>query len=153
MMSELSRRWLLLASAAIHLYLLGAACLLWAVAYPQLAEVARSELPAFHAALSRRLATAFILPEFLSFFSLLPLLWRRPEAVPAWPVWAAVGLGLVYFALTFGWHLPQHRLLAGGDASPGVMGALMASHAVRTVTVALRCGLLLWAVSIRSEPR
>jgi hypothetical protein len=140
-------RWFLLGSAAINLYLLGAACLLWAAQYPQLAEVARSELPAFHAALTRRLGVAFILPEFLSFLSLLPLLWRRLEGVPGWAAWTCVALGVAYFAITFGWHLPAHRLLAGGDGSPEVMRALLGSHAVRTVTVALRCGLLLWMIS------
>lgn len=140
-------RGFLLSSAAIHFYLLGAACVLWVVQYPQLSEVAKSELPAFHAALTRRLPVAFILPEFLSFFSLLPLLWRRPEGTPGWAAWACVALGVMYFAVTFGWHLPAHQFLASGDNSPEVMGALMGSHAVRTVTVALRCGLLLWMIS------
>src|SRR5207248_7800675 len=111
------------------------------------AEVARSELPAFHAALTRRLAVAFILPELLSFVSLLPLLWRRLEGVPGWAAWTCVGLGVAYFAITFGWHLPAHRLLAGGDGSPEVMRALLGSHAARTVTVAMRCGLLPWRIS------
>jgi hypothetical protein len=111
--------------------------------------VGRAELPAFHASVTQHLRVAFILPEFLSFFSLLPLLWRQPEGVPKWGVWVAVALGLVYFAITFRWHLPQHQRLAGGDASPEVMGVLMASHAVRTVTVALRCAVLLWLVAIR----
>lgn len=147
--TEDSRQWLLLGATAINLYLLGAACVLWAVVYPQLGEVGQTELPAFHASLTQHLRVAFILPEFLSFFSLVPLLWRRPEAVPGWAAWVVVGLGLVYFALTFLWHLPQHQLLAGGNASPEVMGALMTSHAVRTVTVALRCGVLLWMAAIR----
>jgi hypothetical protein len=147
MMSDLSRRWLLMTSAALNLYLLGAACVLWAAQYPQLGEVARNELPAFHAALTRRLPVAFILPEFLSFFSLLPMLWRRVEGVPGWAAWACVALGVAYFGITFGWHLPAHRLLGAGDGSPEVMGALMTSHAVRTVTVALRCGVLAWMIS------
>ncbi len=147
MMSERSRRWILLTSGALHFYLLGAACLLWAVSYPLLAEVAKGELPAFHAALTGRLPVAFILPEFLSFFSLLPLLWRRPEGTPGWAAWTCVALGVAYFALTFGWHLPAHRLLGAGDNSPEVMRALMGSHAARTATVAIRCGLLGWMLS------
>jgi len=155
--AEAFRRWLLWASAAINLYLLGASCVLLAVSYPQLAEVGREALPAFHASLSRRLAVAFIVPEFVSFLSMLPLLRWRPEGVPAAPAWWCAALGVAYFALTFGWHLPAHRLLAGGDASAEVMGALLASHAVRTATVALRCGVLGWmvaaaAVSARSGP-
>jgi len=141
------RRWLLLGATAINLYLLGGACLLWAVVYPQLGEARPADLPAFHALVTGRLRLAFIVPEFLSFFALIPLLWRRPEGVPGWPAWVAFGLGLAYFGLTFGWHLPAHGHLARGDASAEVMGALMTSHAVRTVTVALRCGVLLWMAS------
>jgi hypothetical protein len=96
-------RWYLLGSAAFHFYLLGAACLLWAVPYPQLGQVARSELPAFHEELTGRLPVAFILPEFLSFFSLLPMLWRRVEGVPGWAVWACVALGVAYFGTTGSW--------------------------------------------------
>ena len=140
------KRWLLLGCTAINLYLLGAACLLLAVAYPQLGEVGREALPAWHASLSRRLVVAFITPEFLSFLVMLPLLRWRPEGAPASLAWGAVLLGLVYFAITFGWHLPAHRQIAGGDASPEVMGAMLGSHAVRTVALALRCGLLVWMV-------
>lgn len=148
-------RWLLLSGAAINLYLLGAACLLLAAQYPLLAEVAPESLPDFHASLSRRLGVAFILPELLSFFWLLPLLRWRPEGVSAASAWACVALGVAYFAITFGWHLPAHRLLANGDASPAAMGALLVSHAVRTASLALRCGLLSWmvwlALSARSD--
>jgi hypothetical protein len=146
------RTWLLLGSTAINVYLLGAACLLWAVVYPGFGDVGRAELPAFHALVTGRLRVAYILPELLSVLVLVPLLWRRPEGVPAWGAWVALGLGLVYLAITFAWHLPVHRALAGGDASAEVMGALMASHAVRTVTVALRCGVLLWMVSASVRP-
>ncbi|HYV49661.1 MAG TPA: hypothetical protein VFA20_32610 [Myxococcaceae bacterium] len=139
-------------ATALNLYLLGGACLLWAVVYPQFGE-AGPELPALHASVTGHLRLAFIVPELLSFFAMVPLLWRRPEGVPAWPAWVAVGLGLAYFAITFGWHLPAHGRLARGDASAEVMGALMTSHAVRTVTVALRCGALLWMASVAGWAR
>lgn len=145
--------WLLLLATAQNLYLLGAAALLGWVAYPQLAEVGAAALPAFHAALSRRLGVVFILPELLAFLFVLPLLGVR---LVSWPKGAAYGcfvLGLAYFAITFGWHLPVHRLLAAGDASPAVMSKLLVSHGLRTATVALKCGLLLWMLNevLRSE--
>lgn len=136
--------WLLLACTAVNLYLLGAATLLQAVQYPLLGEVGSAALPALHASLSRRLGLPFILPEFLAFLTVLPLLRLRPPRVPAWAVWACVVLGVVYFAVTFGWHLPAHKLLAGGDDSPGTLQLLLTSHAVRTASLALKCGLLGW---------
>ena len=146
-------RWLLLACVAINLYLLGGACLLLAAQYPLLGEVGAAALPAFHASLSRRLGVAFILPEFLAFFSVLPLLRWRPAGVSQAAVWSCVALGGVYFALTFGWHLPAHRLLAAGDASEPVMRALLTSHAVRTASLAMKGGVLLWMVSAALKRR
>jgi len=141
-----TRTWILLGVTAINLYLLGAACLLLATDYPLLAEVQQG-LPAFHASLSRRLGMAFILPEFLSALSPFLLLWQRPAQAPLGAVWICVALGLLWMALTFTWHLPVHRLLASGDASPAVMSRLLTSHAVRTVFQVLKCGVLLWLVA------
>lgn len=145
--------WVLLACAAVNLYLLGAATLLQAVQYPLLGEVGSAALPALHASLSRRLGLAFILPEFLAFLSVLPLLRLRPPRVPAWSVWACVALGVVYFAVTFGWHLPAHKLLAGGENSPSTLQLLLVSHAVRTASLALKCGLLVWMIAAGSSSR
>ncbi len=142
------RTWLLLGCMAINLYLLGASCLLLATDYPLLAEV-QTGLPAFHASLARRLAVAFILPEFLSALVPLLLLWRRPEQVPVGAVWLCVALGVGWMVLTFAWHLPAQQLVAQGNASPEVMSPLLASHALRTVLQALKCGLLLWMVARR----
>ena len=105
MASEPSRgtgTWPLLACMAINLYLLGAACLLGATSYSQLAEVGAT-LSAFHASLSQRLALAFILPEFLSALSPLVLFWRRPASLSSGMVWLCLGLGLAWLVLTFTW--------------------------------------------------
>jgi hypothetical protein len=140
----------LLVCTAINLYLLGGACLLLATSYPQLAEVGAG-LPAFHASLSRRLALAFILPEFLAALSPLLLFWRRPANLSQGMVWLCLGLGMAWLVLTFTWHLPVQPLLAKGDASPEVMHTLLTSHAARTVLQAFKCGLLLWLVSRSSR--
>ena len=139
--------WLLLFCAAQNLYLFGAAAILHVVTYPALADVPSTLLPAFHASLSRRLAIVFILPEFLAFLSVLPLFWVRSLRISAWTVWTCVALGVAYFAVTFGWHLPMHKLLAHGDASASTMQLLLGSHAIRTASVALKCGLLVWMLA------
>jgi hypothetical protein len=55
-----------------------------------------------------------------------------------------VGLGVAYFAITFGLHLPSHRALAGGDNSPAALAPLLSSQWARTAVQVLRAGLLSW---------
>lgn len=138
--------YMLLACTALNLYLLGAATLLGRVSYPLMAEAGRAALPVLHTALNRRLGLVFIAPEFLAFLAVLPLFWLRPARVAIGSVWLCVALGVAYFVVTFGWHLPAHKLL-DGDTSDQAMRTLLVSHAVRTILVALKCGLLLWMLA------
>lgn len=137
---------LLLVCTALNLYLLGAATVLGRVSYPLIAAAGSAALPLLHTALNRRLGLVFIAPEFLAFLSVLPLLWLRPTRISIGSVWLCVALGVAYFVVTFGWHLPAHKLL-DGDASGQAMQKLLTSHAVRTVVVAIKCGLLLWMIA------
>ncbi len=134
-------RPLLLLCTAVNLYLLGAACLLQFVGYPLLLEAGDGALSVLHTALTRRLGVVFILPEFLALLTLLPLLYWRPVHRGVWRLWVCLGLGIGYFIVTFGWHLPAHKLLAAGDAS--AMPRLLVSHAVRTIMIAVKCALLI----------
>ncbi len=134
-------RPLLLVCTAVNLYLLGAACMLQFVGYPLLLESGPGALPVLHAALTRRLGVVFILPEFLALLTLLPLLYWRPVRNQVGRLWVCLGLSIAYFVVTFGWHLPAHKLLALGDVS--AMPTLLGSHAVRTIFTALKCALLL----------
>lgn len=138
--------FMLLACTALHLYLLGAAAVLGRVSYPLITEAGSAALSVLHTALNRKLGLVFIAPEFLTFLSVLPLFWLRPLRIPLWSVWLCVALGVAYFVVTFGWHLPAHKLV-DGDSSSDAMGKLLGSHAVRTIFVAMKCGLLLWMVA------
>lgn len=133
---------LLLVCLATHLYLLGAATLLFSVAYPMMDALGASSLVALHDALQKRLGLPFVAAELFSFLSALALLAKRPRAVPAWAAWACVGLGLLYFSITFGVHLPAHGRVSFGNED--AMHPLLVSHAARTALVALQCGMLLW---------
>jgi hypothetical protein len=137
--------WLLLTCAAVNLYLLGAAALLGRVSYPLITEAGDAAQPLLHAALNRKLGVVFIGPEFLAFLVVLPLLWLRPSGVPAWAVWLCLTLGVGYFAVTFGWHLPAHKLLPAGHAA--AMQKLLVSHAVRTMFLLGKSALLLWMIA------
>lgn len=136
----------LVVCGALNLYLLGAATLLLAVSYPMLGAAGSAALPALYAALNARLGLSFVLPEFLAFLAVLPLLALRPPRIPARAVWVCIALGVVWFVVTFGWHLPAHKVIAMGDASPPVMQWLLVSHATRTASLALKCGILSWMI-------
>ena len=61
-----------------------------------------------------------------------------------WAVHALIALGVAYFAITFGWHVPSHKPLAAGDNSAQALAPLLTSQWVRTAVQAARAGLLVW---------
>ena len=107
-------------------------------------NVSRAEFGAYYASFGPRIALPVVVPEFLAFLVVLPLIWVRPSSVPVSFVYAAIGAGLAYFVITFGLHLPVHRLLAAGDNSAPVIGSLVRTHDARTLVQAAKCGLLTW---------
>ena len=132
--------WLFVLALASNLYLLGAACVLLAVAYPLLGDVTLEQLPKIHAAMTGRLGVAFILPEMVAFVSVLPLFRWPLRGLSKTNVALCVFFGVLYFAVTFSSHLPAHKLLSLGDIS--AMPALLSSHALRTVVQLVKCGIL-----------
>lgn len=143
------RTWALLAAGALNFYLLGVMVLFATVVYPQFGSVDRAAFPSLYQAFTARIPVPVVLFEFLAFFSTLVLYAARPEGVPAWLVHAVVALGVGYFAITFGWHLPTHAVLGTGDNSPEVVGRLLASQWARTGLHLARVALLCWALALR----
>ena len=85
-----------------------------------------------------------VLFEFAALLLTVPLYFARPEAVPLGAVHALVALGVAYFVITFGWHLPAHRALAGGDNGAAALAPLLSSQWVRTGVQIGRAGVLVW---------
>lgn len=136
--------WTLTVCAAVNLYLLGVMVVFAAVAYPQLGAVDRSAFPPLYSAFTGRIGLPVVVWEFVALFATLALYAGRPAAVPAWAVHALLALGVAYFGITFGWHLPSHRALAAGDNSPEALAPLLASQWARTLVQLGRAGLLVW---------
>ena len=137
-------RWTLVACTAVNFYLLGVMVLFAAVVYPQFGAVERGPFPALYAAFNGRIGVPVVAFEFLSLGLTLALYALRPPQVPLWSVHVVVALGVVYFAITFGLHLPAHRALAAGDNSAAALAPLLSSQWARTVVQMLRAGLLAW---------
>jgi hypothetical protein len=137
-------RWTLVACSAVNLYLLGVMVLFASVVYPQFAAVERGPFTSLYTSFNGRIGLPVVAFEFLSLLLTLGLYALRPAEVPLWAVHAAVALGVAYFAITFGLHLPAHRALATGDNSATAMAPLLSSQWARTVVQLLRAGLLSW---------
>ena len=129
--------------ALANFYLLGVMLVFQRVVYPAFGFVARDQFPAYYAAFTSRIAFVVVVPEFVAFLSVVPLFFTRPPHVPPWAVGTTLAAGLAYMLITFGWHLPVHRLLANGDNSAAVVDQLLRTHALRTVQAA-KCALLGW---------
>ena len=137
-------KWTLVACSAVNVYLLGVMMLFAAVVYPQFGSVERGAFPPLYASFNGRIGVPVVAFEFLSLLLTLALYALRPPEVPLWAVHAAVGLGVAYFAITFGFHLPSHRALAAGDNSGQALAPLLSSQWARTVVQVFRAGLLSW---------
>ena len=138
------KAWTLPICAAANFYLLAVMVLFATVVYPQFGSVERSAFPAAYHGFTSRIGGPVVVMEFVAFLVTFALYVARPDAVPAWAVHSLVALGVAYFAITFAWHLPSHRVLAANDNSPSALAPLLQSQWARTFVQLVRAGLLLW---------
>jgi hypothetical protein len=138
------KAWTLMVCLATNLYLLGVMMLFATVVYPQFASVERAQFSPLYDAFNSRIGGPVVAWEFITFLVSLLLYAFRPDAVPLGAVHALVVLGVAYFAITFGWHLPAHRALAAGDNSPAALAPLLRSQWARTWVQLARAALLTW---------
>jgi hypothetical protein len=138
------KAWSLVICAGVNGYLLGVMVLFAAVVYPGFGAVDRAAFPAAYQVFTSRIPLSVVLWEFIAGLSVLLLYAWRPDGVPLWAVHALVLLTVGYFAITFGWHLPAHRALAGGDNSAEALKPLLSSQWTRTAVQLARAGILLY---------
>jgi hypothetical protein len=136
------KAWTLVACLGANLYLLGVMVMFAAVVYPQFSAAQPPAFLPLYQAFNERIGIPVVLWEFLALLLCLPLYAARPAAVPLWTVHALLALGVAYFAITFGWHLPAHRPLAAGDNNSTVLATLRTSQWARTAVQLARAGLL-----------
>lgn len=134
----------LVACLGVNFYLLAVMVMFATVTYPQLGAAPRDSFPSFYSAFTSRIGAPVVAFEFLALLTTLPLYAARPESVPLWAVHVLVALGIAYFAITFGWHLPVHKTLGTGDNTPPVMATLLRSQWARTAVQLARSGFLGW---------
>jgi hypothetical protein len=133
--------------ALTNFYLLGVMLVLQTIVYPAFANVAREQFQAYYAAFNARIPLPVVVPEFLALLSVVPLFFFRPDGVPAWSVWTTLGAGVAYMSITFGLHLPVHRVLAAGDNAQGVVDVLVRTNLARTIVQGAKCALVTWMLT------
>ena len=145
--------WTLVICSAANLYLLGVMVVFAAVLYPQFGAVERGAFPPLYSAFNSRIGAPVVLWEFAALILTLTLYAWRPANVPLWAVHGLLVLGIAYFAITFGWHLPSHRALAAGDNSPTALAPLLNSQWARTLVQLIRCAGISWLLAISNSTR
>lgn len=136
---------LLYVCTAVNVYVLLGSLYLALVVYPRFITVPPAEWNASYHAFTQRNGIVFVPWELLAFVLTVALYFARPDAVPSWVVHLATVCGVVYFAITFGWHLPVHRDLETNGNDAARVAPLLTSHWLRTAVELPRVGALLWA--------
>ena len=163
--------WTLVICTLVNGYLLGVMALFAAVVYPQFGAVEASAFPPLYAAFTARIAGPVVAFEFAALprkepwegsfnlpacaaqakpaahrplFTSLLLSVARPASTPLAAVHVLCAFAVLYFVITFGWHLPAHRALADGKNSPQALSPLLASQWTRTAVQLARVALLGW---------
>lgn len=136
--------WSLGGALVINVYLLGVMVMFASVVYPLFATVRPEAFGALYQRFTSSIGVPVVAWEFVALLVTVLLYLARPESMPSSVVHVLVGLTVVYFAITFGWHLPAHRALAANDNSSAALQPLLASQWVRTVVQLMKVVVLGW---------
>jgi hypothetical protein len=144
------KHWALVLATGVNVYLLGVMVMFAAVVYPSFGAVERASFAPLYQSFNGRIGVSVVLWEFVALFATLALYAWRPASVSIVSVHALTALGVAYFAITFGWHLPAHRPLAAGDNAATALAPLASSQWARTAVQFARAATLLWLSSLRA---
>src|SRR4051812_31357937 len=146
--------WVFLIAFALVCYGTGAALMDGFVGYSSWHLVGSAEFTAFHRFISPRILTYLVAPLVLgTVFSVL-LIWFRPAVIPAWPVWASIGLQAIVWVSTVTIQVPiQVRLSADGLSLPLLERLIVTNFWLRRIPYGLVAVLFVWMASkVMAEP-
>jgi len=132
----------LLANLAATLFMTGLIWLVQLVHYPLLARVGAAQLPAYHAAHSRRITPLVLAAMTVELATSALLVADRPAGVHPLAVWAGLALAIALWVSTAVLQSPDHsRLAARGHAAS--VDRLVARNWARTAGWSARSALVL----------
>ena len=142
---------LLIANLISTWYMVGLIWMVQIVHYPLFAKVGSEQFVGYQ--VSHQTLTILVVgpPMLIEIVTAVLLIWIRPAAIPAWAVFAALGLLAVVWVSTAFLQVPCHeKLTEGFDAS--VHWRLVASNWIRTICWTGRGVLVAWMLSIGCRP-
>jgi len=140
--------WVFLIAFALVFYGTGAAFMEGFVGYPSWPLVGSAEFTQFHRFISPRILTYLVAPLVLGTVVSILLIWFRPAAIPAWPVWASIALQAIVWISTVAIQVPiQVRLSADGRSLPLIERLIVTNFWLRRIPYGLCAALFVWMAS------
>ena len=140
--------WVFLMAFALVCYGTGSSLMESFVGYSSWHLVGSAEFTQFHRFISPRILTYLVAPLVLgTVFSIL-LIWFRPAAVPAWAVWASIGLQAIVWVSTVTIPAPiQLRPSVDGLSLPLIARLIVTNFWLPHIPSGLCAALLSWVGS------
>lgn len=141
--------WLFLATFALVFYGMGAAFIESFVNYPSWKLIGPDEFLKYHNAISPLIIGYLVAPMVIVTILTALLLWFRPRAIPAWALWAALGLQIFIWISTVTIQIPiQIQLSSTGLSIPAIDKLLVTNFWLRRIPYAINAGLFVWMMSL-----
>ena len=138
---------LLIANIVSTWYMVGLIWMVQIVHYPLFAKVGSDQFTGYQ--ISHQSLTTLVVgpPMLIEIVTAVLLIWIRPAAIPAWSIFAALGLLAIVWAATALLQVPCHEKLTDGfDAT--IHGRLVSSNWIRTVAWTARGVLVAWMLTL-----
>jgi uncharacterized membrane protein len=138
---------LLIANIVSTWYMVGLIWMVQIVHYPLFAKVGSDQFTGYQ--ISHQSLTTLVVgpPMLIEIVTAVLLIWIRPAAIPAWSIFAALGLLAIVWASTAFLQVPCHEKLTDGfDAT--IHGRLVSSNWIRTVAWTARGVLVAWMLTL-----
>lgn len=140
--------WLFLLTFAFVFYGMGASFIESFVNYPTWKLIGPNEFLTYHHAISPLIIGYLVAPMVLGTLLTGLLLWFRPRPIPAWALWAALGLQVFVWISTVTIQIPiQIELISTGLSIPAIDTLLVTNFWLRRIPYMITAGLFFWMMS------
>lgn len=141
--------WLFLITFGVVFYGMGAAFVESFVNYPTWKLIGPSEFRAYHHAIGPLIIGYLVIPLAVGMLLTAFLLRFRPRPIPAWALWAALGLQVFVAVSTVLIQLPiQFELSSNGLSIPAIDTLIVTNFWLRRIPYIVNAGLFVWMMSL-----
>jgi hypothetical protein len=138
-------RWIFLIAFALVFYTNGAGSIEGFVNYSSWHLIGEDEFLAYHHFISPRVLTFLVAPALLGTAFTILMIWSRPVAIPAWPVWTAIAAQAIVWVSTATIQVPIQLQLSEHGLSVELVERLIETNFwLRRIPFAICAGLFLW---------